>query len=70
VFIHVGSKFGGEEIRKKIFMTPAQMYNNLIEYLQASAFAQGFGIGLPEDDDSRKWKGFWDANAISAELNL
>ncbi|QYB17607.1 polyprotein pp220-like protein [Pacmanvirus S19] len=54
VFVHVGSKFGGEEIRKKVFMTPTQMYNNLVEYLQASSFAQGFGIGnftdaLPAD---------------------
>lgn len=45
VFINVGSKFGGEEIRKKVFMTPAQMYNNLVEYLQASAFTQGWGLG-------------------------
>lgn len=43
VFVHIGSKFGGEELRKKVFLTPAQIYNNLIEFLQASAFAQGFG---------------------------
>ncbi len=42
VFVHVGAKFGGEEIRKKVFMTPAQMYNNLIEYISCSAFCQGF----------------------------
>jgi len=45
VFIHIGSKFGGEEIRKQVFMTPTQMYNNIIEYMQASAFAQGWGVG-------------------------
>lgn len=52
IFVSVGSKFGGEELRKKVFMTPAQMYNNLIEYLQASAFAQGWGLGqiLPNND--------------------
>lgn len=44
VFVHIGSKFGGEELRKKIFLTPTQIYNNLVEYLQASTFAQGFGI--------------------------
>ena len=45
VFVHIGSTFGGQEIRKKVFMTPTQMYNNLIDYIQMSAFAQGFGIG-------------------------
>ena len=42
VFVHFGAKFGGEEIRKKVFMTPAQIYTNLVEYLQASALAQGY----------------------------
>ena len=51
VFVHVGSKFGGEELRKKVFLTPAQIYNNLVEYIQASAFAQGYGVGsVPEAD--------------------
>ncbi len=45
VFVHIGSKFGGDEIRKKVFMTPAQIYSNLVDYIQASAFAQGFGVG-------------------------
>ena len=44
VFSHIGSKFGGEELKKKVFMTPTQMYNNIVEYLQASAFTQGYGI--------------------------
>lgn len=44
VFVHVGSKFGGEELRTKTFMSPAQMYNNLVEYIQASSFAQGYGL--------------------------
>jgi hypothetical protein len=51
VFVHVGSKFGGEELRSKIFMTPSQMYNNLVEYVQASSFAQGYGLGDVKDDD-------------------
>jgi chaperonin cofactor prefoldin len=37
-FVSIGNKFGGEELRKKVFMTPTQMYNNIIEYLQISAF--------------------------------
>lgn len=72
VFIHVGSKFGGEELRKKIFMSPAQMYNNLIEYLQASAFSQGFGTGdlkgLGSDGDLPK--SFRDTSLINAEFDL
>lgn len=41
IFVHVGSRFGGEELRKKVFMSPSQMYNNLVDYIAASAFAQG-----------------------------
>lgn len=44
VFVHIGSKFGGQELRKKVFLTPVQIYNNIVEYLQASAFSQGFGV--------------------------
>lgn len=42
VFVHIGSKFGGVELKSKIFMSPAQIYNNLVEFLQASAFQQGW----------------------------
>lgn len=41
VFIHIGDKFANQSIHRKGFMTPAQMYTNLIDYLQASAFSQG-----------------------------
>src|SRR5581483_8333339 len=43
IFIFIGSKFGGNELRNKVFMTPTQIYNNIVEYIQASAFCQGFG---------------------------
>ncbi len=42
-FTYIGQKFAGEEIRKKVFMSPAVMYKNLCEYIESSAF----GIGLP-----------------------
>lgn len=45
VFVHFGGKFGGENLSAKTFLTPAQIYNNLVDYLQASAFAQGHGVG-------------------------
>lgn len=45
VFINIGSKFGGEELRKKVFMSPTKMHANLLDYLQASAFTQGFDQG-------------------------
>lgn len=44
VFVHFGSKFGGNDLNKVTFLTPAQIYNNLLDYLQASAFQQGFRI--------------------------
>lgn len=71
VFVHVGSKFGGEELRKKVFMTPTQMYNNLVEYLHNSAFAQGFGTGdfSAATEDSLP-SGFYDASKITFELNM
>lgn len=38
VFHYIGAKFGGEELHKKVFMSPGQMYKNLVEYIQASSF--------------------------------
>ncbi|SIP85978.1 Hypothetical protein PACV_263 [Pacmanvirus A23] len=67
VFVHVGSKFGGEEIRKKVFMTPTQMYNNLVEYLQASSFAQGFGIG---DITDTLPTNFGTSNSMGVEIDM
>ncbi len=54
VFINIGSKFGGEELRKKVFMSPTQMHANLVEYLQASAFAQGHDLGA-YDATAKTW---------------
>lgn len=68
VFIHVGSKFGGEDIRKKVFMSPTQMYHNLIDYLAASAFTQGFGLG--EFSSEELPDGFFGSNAMAVEMNL
>ncbi len=71
VFIHVGNKFGGEEIHKKVFMTPTQMYNNLIDYLQTSAFAQGFGLGgLKIEPSGSLSQSFYDTNNVSIEINV
>ena len=44
VFSHLGSTFAGKDIAKQNFMRPTAMYNNFMEYLRASAFAQGFGL--------------------------
>ena len=41
IFIHIGNQFGGQELHKKVYMTPAQIYNNLCDYLEASAFNMG-----------------------------
>lgn len=41
VFVNLGSKFGGTDINKAVFMKPAAMYKNLVEFLTFSSFAQG-----------------------------
>jgi hypothetical protein len=38
VFVYIGNKFGGNELRTKIFLTPAQIYNNLIDFMINCAF--------------------------------
>jgi hypothetical protein len=71
VFVHVGARFGGEEIRKKVFMTPTQMYNNLVDYLTASAFAQGFGVGkLTGLESGELPPEFYSSANMSVQVNL
>jgi hypothetical protein len=41
IFIHIGYKFGGQELHKKIFMTPTQIYKNLCEYIEYCSFDMG-----------------------------
>jgi hypothetical protein len=69
VFVQVGSHFNGEELRKKVFMNPAQIYNNLVEYLQASAFAQGYGIGAVPTDDTTMPATFNDASNMATAVS-
>ncbi len=45
VFVHIGSKFGGSELRSKITLSPTHIYDNLVNYLQNSAYSIGFGTG-------------------------
>jgi hypothetical protein len=49
VFVAIGNKFGGEELRKKVFMSPAQMYNNIIEYLCVGSYAYNEDQHLNEE---------------------
>ncbi len=71
VFNHIGDRFGGQEIRKQVFMTPFQMYENLVNYIQTSAFAQGFGVGdfnsAPEDELPM---GFYSSDNISVDVDM
>lgn len=71
VFIHVGAKFGGQELRNKVFMSPTQMYNNLVDYLHTSAFAQGFGVGdfraVPDNELPPE---FYTSDKMSIEANM
>ncbi len=49
VAYHIGTKFGGSDIWATVKMTPAQMHSNIVEYLVASAYAQGFGYKATPD---------------------
>lgn len=51
VFVHIGSKFGGSELRSKITLSPTHIYDNLVNYLQNSAYSIGFGTGDIKTED-------------------
>ncbi len=72
VFIHVGNKFGGEKIHQKIFMTPSQIYNNLVEYISTSAFAMGFGFqrGMALTPTGDLPPEFYNSQDISMSIDL
>lgn len=36
-FFHIGDKFGGELLRKKVHMRPVEIYNALVDYMAASS---------------------------------
>lgn len=63
IFVHIGNKFGGNEL--KVFLTPAQIYNNLMEYLTASAVAQGTGMSKLSFDA----KGDFSSTTVGTEWN-
>lgn len=48
VFARLGSKFGGVELRKQVFMSPTQIYTSMVEYLKTSAISIGLNV---EDAD-------------------
>lgn len=40
-FVRIGEKFGGKELRREVFMSPAQIYKALTDYLKISALSLG-----------------------------
>ena len=70
VFIHIGSKFGGSELRSKVFMTPTQMYNNIVEYLIASALCQGWGRHGRDIDNKLSPYSYLTGNRKAANLTI
>lgn len=42
-FARIGDKFGGRELRTQVFMSPAQIYKTLIDYLKQSALSINAG---------------------------
>lgn len=43
IVMHISTVSNDNQIKNKMFMTPTQIYNNLVEYLYNSAFVVGFG---------------------------
>lgn len=52
IFFHIGDKFGGESLRKKIHMRPVEIYNGLVDYMTRSSFE------FEGDADTEGKKGF------------
>lgn len=72
VFVGLGAKFGGDDARISGLMTPSQMYANLIDYIQASAFAQGWSWSVTEQakaTDTTTVTNFNNGNQSSLGLN-
>lgn len=47
-FVRIGDEFGGTELRRKIFMSPNQMYKYLLDYMKHSAFYTNYGSSTSE----------------------
>ncbi|QJX72105.1 polyprotein [Faustovirus] len=45
IFVYIGNKFGGNELRTKIFLTPAQIYNNLNDFIINCAYTPFMKVG-------------------------
>lgn len=50
VFVNIGSKVGGDVLHKKTFMSPVQIYKNIVDYLECSAFEMGYEYQTIEID--------------------
>jgi hypothetical protein len=79
VFIYVGNKFSAgkspNDLSNQLFMTPVQIYNNIVEYITASAFAQGFGSDsdkITKKDSSGKFivPETWDKPNNSSQFGI
>ena len=43
-FARIGDKFGGREVRTQVFMSPAQIYKAIMDYLKQSALSLNHGV--------------------------
>lgn len=48
IFINIGDKFGKNAVHKQIFMSPVQIYRNLVDFIKYCSF----GIGLKAFDNN------------------
>ena len=43
MFVHIGEKFGNQNLTAKSLMSPNVIYKNLVKYIWVSAFSMGYG---------------------------
>lgn len=51
-FVAIGDRFGGQDIRKKIHMSPVQIYNSLINYMTVGSFTIGVTLSTQMNKDT------------------
>lgn len=54
-FVRIGETFSGNEIYKKIFMSPTQIYKYLIDYIKTSAYFINYGKSPDFKPDNKCW---------------
>jgi len=71
-FVRIGESFGGNEIYKKIFMSPTQIYKYLIDYIKTSAYYINYGTSpnfIPNNERKAWIPEFYISFAKATDIN-